>query len=129
MDEPEANKGQPEYDFSNLPQWIEATYVAVDTGVESAQQIVQFDCAKCRDSWSCPLLTAKQRREVADLVRRKNVFHPLEFFMLAGFTFSAAKRTMFHIVTVPGECHKCKRELSQDSEQVVCRGRSLNLNW
>ena len=130
MDEGEEKEGRHKYDYSNLHQWIETADVAVANRVDAAQQIVKFDCARCRETWSCPRLTAEQCREVADLVRQKQMFGPLEFFRLAGFTFVSAKRTMHHIVSVPGKCHKCKRELPDDSEQqVVCRCRSLNLNW
>ena len=122
--------GQSETDYSKLPQWIEDGYVvAEDTEVKAVQQTIEFDCRRCKQSWSCPQLTAEQRGEVADLVRRKLMFDPLEYFRLAGFTFVAAKKTMHHITTIPGKCHKCSRELRDDSEQVVCRCRSLNLNW
>lgn len=128
MDEQEEKEGRAEYDYSNLPQWIEGAILQYDR-VEAAQPTIQFDCPRCRDSWQCPALSAEQHREVADLVRHKNMFEPLEFFRLAGFTFVAAKRTMHHVTSVPGICHKCNRELPDDSEQVVCRCRSLNLNW
>lgn len=129
MNERDERESRPEDDYSFLPQWIEAGSVEFDERVGATKRIAQFECARCRESWSCPSLTPEQRGEVADLVRRKKMFEPLEFFRLAGFTFVAAKRTMHHIVIVPGQCHKCKRELSKDSEQVVCRCRSLNLNW
>ena len=130
MDEREEEVVQTEYDYSDLVKWIDATYVVTaDDRVAAVQQVMQFYCARCRESWSAPALTLEQRKEVADLVRRKNMFEPLEFFRLTGFTFLMAKRTMHHITIVPGKCHKCKRGLPDDSEQVVCRCRSLNLNW
>ena len=130
MDEQEEKEGRPEYDYSHLPQWIEdAHVVSGDNAVVKAQQHIQFDCVRCKDSWSSPVLTAEQRGEAAELVRLKPNFVAFEFFRLAGFTFVAAKRTMHHIMTVPGKCHKCSREIPGDSEQIVCRCRSLNLNW
>jgi hypothetical protein len=130
MNEQEEKVSQPEYDYSILSQWIEDAYLAAgDNAVTAVQARIQFDCVRCRESWSCPSLTPEQRRDVADLVRRKLMFEPLEYFRLAGFTFVAAKRTMHHIMSVQGKCHKCSRELPDDSEQIVCRCRSLNLNW
>ena len=130
MNEDVERVGQPEYEYSKLPQWIEDGYVvAGDNAVKAVQPRTQFDCARCRERWSSPSLTPEQRKEVADLVRRKHMFEPLEYFRLAGFTFVAAKRPMHHITTVPGRCHKCSRELLDDSEPIVCRCRSLNLNW
>lgn len=126
MNEQEEKAYRPKYDYSNLPKWIEDAYVVA---VEAAQQKIQFDCARCRESWSCPTLTIERRREVADLVRRRLINEALEFFRLAGFTFVAAKRTYEHITIVSGQCHKCKRILSGDFERVVCRCRSMNLKW
>jgi hypothetical protein len=62
-------------------------------------------------------------------VRRKHVLEPFAYLRTVGFTFASAKPTVLHISIVPGKCQKCKRRLSGDSEQVVCRCRSLNLNW
>lgn len=122
-------ESSPKYDYSNLPKWIEDAFVVADKEVEVTQQRNQYDCARCKDNWTCPTLTTEQRKEVAELVRRENMFEPLEFFRLAGFTFVEAKRTMLHITMVPGNCHRCSRALTDESEEAICRCRSLNLNW
>ena len=120
-----------ERNHSSRAQWIEdSNVVAIDYAVDAAQQKTHFDCPRCRgESWSGPALIVEQRREAAALVRRKQMLETLEFFRLAGFTFVAAKRTMLHITIVEGKCHRCRRELPNGSEHVVCRCRSLNLNW
>ena len=117
-------------DYSNLPQWIEYPHVvAADNTVEAAQQKIEFVCARCRTSWLCPSLTGEQRGKAAELWRRAQLLDLGTLFRAAGFTFAEAKTTMLHISPVPGKCHKCSRALPEDSEQVVCRCRALNLNW
>ena len=130
MDKEKEKDDRSKYYYSSLAQWMEDPYVVANGyAVEAAQRRIQFDCARCKESWSGPTLIVEHRREVADLVCRKLMLEALEFFRVAAFTALAAKRTMHHIVIVEGRCHKCSRELPNDSEEVVCRCRSLNLNW
>ena len=120
------------YDFSNLQQWLDdglAVPIFVDGVVQAAASEIVFECARCRTTWTCPTLTITQRGEIAGLVRGKRILEPFSVFRSAGFTPAAAKRTMEHITIIPGKCHKCSRVLSEDQERVVCRCRSLNLNW
>ena len=128
MDEQKDKK----YDFTNLQQWLDngvAIPIVVNGVVQAIPSEIEFQCGRCRTTWTCPALTIEQRDEVAGLVRRKRILEPFSIFRSVGFTPVAAKRTMEHITIVPGKCHKCSRVLPEDSERVVCRCRSLNLNW
>jgi hypothetical protein len=118
---------RPKYDHSDLDRWIDGE--AVPVGVKAVQDEVQFDCARCHASWSCPALSVERRREVADLVRRKQLLDVFALFRELGSTVAGAKHTSLHITKEPSACHKCRRALPTDDEQVVCRCRTLNLNW
>jgi hypothetical protein len=123
-------KARPKYDRSNLDKWIDGTTVpVVVAGTGKTHNEVQLDCTRCGSSWSYPKLSVEKRREVADLVRRKQVLDVFALFREVGFTPAAAKHTTLHITNRSGECHRCSRALPADSDQLVCRCRSLNLNW